>query len=58
MKLSLDTINLPRTSKYYLRSSHIFLNLPDNIVKQHKGFGLPTIDINAKELDAKYYDIG
>jgi len=40
------------------RSSHIFLNQPDYIVKQHNGFGFLSIEINGKELDAKYYDIG
>ena len=34
------------------RSSHIFLNQPDYVV------GFLTIEINGKELDAKYYDIG
>ena len=40
------------------RSSHIFLNQPDYVVKQHSGFGFLSIEINGKELDAKYYDIG
>ncbi len=40
------------------RSSHIFLNQPDYVVKQHNGFGFLKIEINGKELDAKYYDIG
>ncbi len=40
------------------RSSHIFLNQPDYVVKQHNGFGFLNIEINGKELDAKYYDIG
>lgn len=40
------------------RSSHIFLNQPDYVVKQSNGFGFLTIEINGKELDAKYYDIG
>jgi 3',5'-cyclic AMP phosphodiesterase CpdA len=40
------------------RSSHIFLNQPDYVVKQHNGFGFLSIEINGKELDAKYYDIG
>ena len=41
-----------------VRSSHIFLNQPDYVVKQHNGFGFLNIEINGKELDAKYYDIG
>ncbi|HEU4482528.1 MAG TPA: hypothetical protein VFR65_05700 [Nitrososphaeraceae archaeon] len=40
------------------RSSHIFLNQPDYVVKQHNGFGFLGIEINGKELDGKYYDIG
>ena len=40
------------------RSSHIFLNQPDYVVKQHNGFGFLSIEINGKELDGKYYDIG
>ncbi len=40
------------------RSSHIFLNQPDYVVKQHNGFGFLNIEIKGKELDAKYYDIG
>ncbi|HJU59143.1 MAG TPA: metallophosphoesterase, partial [Nitrososphaeraceae archaeon] len=40
------------------RTSHIFLNQPDYVVKQHNGFGFLGIEINGKELDAKYYDIG
>jgi len=40
------------------RSSHIFLNQPDYVVKQYNEFGFLTIEINGKELDAKYYDIG
>jgi 3',5'-cyclic AMP phosphodiesterase CpdA len=40
------------------RSSHIFLHQPDYVVKQHNGFGFLSIEINGKELDAKYYDIG
>jgi 3',5'-cyclic AMP phosphodiesterase CpdA len=40
------------------RSSHIFLNQPDYVVKQHSGFGFLSIEINGKELDGKYYDIG
>ena len=40
------------------RSSHIFLNQPDYVVKQSNEFGFLTIEINGKELDAKYYDIG
>ena len=40
------------------RSSHILLNQPDYVVKQHNGFGFLSIEINGKELDAKYYDIG
>ncbi len=40
------------------RSSHIFLNQPDYVVKQQNGFGFLSIEINGKELDAKYYDIG
>ena len=40
------------------RSSHIFLNQPDYVVKQHNGFGFLGIEIKGKELDAKYYDIG
>ena len=40
------------------RSSHIFLNQPDYVVNQHNGFGFLAIDIEGKELDAKYYDIG
>jgi 3',5'-cyclic AMP phosphodiesterase CpdA len=40
------------------RSSHIFLNQPDYVVKQHNRFGFLNIEINGKELDAKYYDIG
>lgn len=40
------------------RGSHIFLNQPDYVVKQHNGFGFLSIEINGKELDAKYYDIG
>ena len=40
------------------RSSHIFLNQPDYVVKQHNGFGFLSIEIKGKELDAKYYDIG
>ena len=40
------------------RSSHIFLNQPDYVVKQHNGFGFLGIEIDGKELDAKYYDIG
>jgi 3',5'-cyclic AMP phosphodiesterase CpdA len=40
------------------RSSHIFLNQPDYVVKQSNGFGFLSIEINGKELDAKYYDIG
>ncbi|MGI0050734.1 MAG: metallophosphoesterase, partial [Nitrososphaeraceae archaeon] len=37
------------------RSSHIFLNQPDYVVKQSNEFGFLTIEINGKELDAKYY---
>ena len=40
------------------RSSHILLNQPDYVVKQSNGFGFLSIEINGKELDAKYYDIG
>jgi 3',5'-cyclic AMP phosphodiesterase CpdA len=40
------------------RSSHIFLNQPAYVVNQHNGFGFLSIEINGKELDAKYYDIG
>ena len=40
------------------RSSHIILNQPDYVVKQSNGFGFLSIEINGKELDAKYYDIG
>ncbi|HJT83147.1 MAG TPA: metallophosphoesterase [Nitrososphaeraceae archaeon] len=40
------------------RTSHIFLNQPDYVVNQHNGFGFLAIDIEGKELDAKYYDIG
>lgn len=40
------------------RSSHILLNQPDYVVKQHNGFGFLSIEINGKKLDAKYYDIG
>ena len=40
------------------RSSHIFLNQPDYVVKQHNGFGFLSIEIEGKELDAKYYDLG
>jgi hypothetical protein len=40
------------------RSSHIFLNQPDYVVKQHNGFGFLSIEIDGKGLDAKYYDIG
>ncbi len=40
------------------RSSHIFLNQPDYVVKQHNGFGFLNIEIKGKEFDAKYYDIG
>jgi 3',5'-cyclic AMP phosphodiesterase CpdA len=40
------------------RSSHIFLNQPEYVVKQSNEFGFLTIEINGKELDAKYYDIG
>jgi len=40
------------------RTSHIFLNQPDYIVNQHNGFGFLSIDIEGKDLDAKYYDIG
>ncbi|HJU58273.1 MAG TPA: hypothetical protein VJ583_00865, partial [Nitrososphaeraceae archaeon] len=37
----------------------IFLNQPDYVVKQYNdGFGFLSIEINSKELDAKYYDIG
>ena len=41
------------------RSSYIILNQPNYVVKQYNdGFGFLNIDINGKELDAKYYDIG
>jgi hypothetical protein len=41
------------------RTSHIFLNQPDYVVSQYNdGFGFLNIEINGKELDAKYYDIG
>ena len=40
------------------RSSHIFLNQPSYVANQHSGFGFLSIEINGKELDAKYYDIG
>ncbi len=40
------------------RSSNIILNQPDYVVKQHNGFGFLSIEIDGKELDAKYYDIG
>ena len=40
------------------RSSSIILNHPDYVVKQYNGFGFLSIEINGKELDAKYYDIG
>jgi 3',5'-cyclic AMP phosphodiesterase CpdA len=40
------------------RTSHIFLNQPDYVVNQHNGFGFLAINIEGKELDAKYYDIG
>ncbi|MGZ5551207.1 MAG: metallophosphoesterase [Nitrososphaeraceae archaeon] len=40
------------------RSSHIFLNQPDYVVKQSNVFGFLSIEINGKELDAKYFDIG
>ena len=40
------------------RSSHIFLNQPAYVVNQYNGFGFLSIEINGKELDAKYYDIG
>ena len=40
------------------RTSHIFLNQPDYVVSQHNGFGFLAIDIEGKQLDAKYYDIG
>src|SRR5918993_1245587 len=40
------------------KSSHIILNQPDYVVKQSNGFGFLSIEINGKELDAKYYDIG
>ena len=40
------------------RSSHIFLNQPSYVVNQYNGFGFLSIEINGKELDAKYYDIG
>ena len=39
-------------------SNHIILNHPYYVVKQHNGFGFLDIEINGKELDAKYYDIG
>ncbi len=40
------------------RSSHIILNQPDYVVKQYNGFGFLSIEINGKELDAKFYDLG
>lgn len=40
------------------RSSHIMLNQPNYVVSQHNDFGFLDIEINGKELDAKYYDIG
>ena len=40
------------------RSSHIILNQPDYVVKQYNGFGFLSLDINGKELDAKFYDLG
>ncbi len=40
------------------RSSHIFLNQPAYVVNQYNGFGFLSIEINGKELDGKYYDIG
>jgi 3',5'-cyclic AMP phosphodiesterase CpdA len=40
------------------RSSNIILNQPDYVAKQHNGFGFLSIEVNGKELDAKYYDIG
>jgi hypothetical protein len=40
------------------RSSHIMLNQPNYVVKQHNGFGFLGIEIDGKELDAKYNDIG
>ena len=63
---SINTINKflnPEGSIYSVvglggRGSHIFLNQPDYVVKQHNGFGFLSIEINGKELDAKYYDIG
>ena len=39
-------------------SNHIILNHPYYVAKQHNGFGFLGIEINGKELDAKYYDIG
>ena len=39
-------------------SNHIILNHQYYVVKQHNGFGFLGIEINGKELDAKYYDIG
>ncbi len=39
-------------------ASHIFLNQPDYVVKQSNVFGFLSIEINGKELDAKYFDIG
>jgi 3',5'-cyclic AMP phosphodiesterase CpdA len=40
------------------RTSHIMLNQPNYVVSQHNGFGFLGIEINGKQLDAKYYDIG
>jgi 3',5'-cyclic AMP phosphodiesterase CpdA len=40
------------------RSSHIFLNQPIYVVNQYNGFGFLDIEIDGKELNAKYYDIG
>ena len=40
------------------RTSHIFLNQPEYVVKQHNGCGFLSIEIDGKELNAKYYDIG
>ena len=40
------------------KSSHIILNHPDYVAKQFNGFGFLSIDINGKDLDAKFYDIG
>ena len=40
------------------RTSHIMLNQPNYVPSQHNGFGFLGIEINGKQLDAKYYDIG